>query len=106
MPFVLAEICVFGNVDKFLPDYTALRPRKLMLHSHRLDNLIPNVTRCDLVLIFNQEVEGTTISLHVGKYPTSLRHIPEDLKLWQHRYENLKYCILTFRSNLLPPSSG
>jgi len=53
---VLAETCIFGNVDKFLPDYEALRPRKVMLHSRRLDNLIPNVTRCDLVRIFNREV--------------------------------------------------
>jgi len=55
MLFVLAETCVFGNVDKFLPDYTALRPRKVMLHRHRLNNLIPNVTLRDLVRIFNRE---------------------------------------------------
>jgi len=77
-----------------------------MLHSDRLINLIPNVMRRDLVRIFNHEVEGTTITRNVGKYPASLRHIREDLKLWQHRCENLKYCILTFRGNLLPPSSG
>lgn len=38
--FFLAETCVFGNVDKFLPDYTALRPRKKeMFHGHSHDNL-------------------------------------------------------------------
>jgi len=56
---VLAETCIFGNVDKFLPDYAALRPRKVMLRSRRLDNLIPNVTRCDLARIFNHEVDSS-----------------------------------------------